>query len=100
MAPCRIAEAIIGHADLTIGARVREVLEAQLTVGGGRFRAESALPPPARHVAMREPGELALAESRSSCDPSRSDATNRTRSCVEKGLSSSERMMTRRSPSP
>jgi predicted TIM-barrel fold metal-dependent hydrolase len=36
--PCRVAEAIIGHADLTLGARVREVLEAELGVGGGRFR--------------------------------------------------------------
>jgi predicted TIM-barrel fold metal-dependent hydrolase len=36
--PCRVAEAIIGHADLTLGARVREVLEAQIRVGGGRFR--------------------------------------------------------------
>jgi L-fuconolactonase len=36
--PCRVAEAIIGHADLTIGARVRDVLEAELTVSGGRFR--------------------------------------------------------------
>src|SRR5271166_5939797 len=36
--PCRVAEAIIGHADLTIGARVREVLEAEVRVGGGRFR--------------------------------------------------------------
>ena len=36
--PCRVAEAIIGHADLTIGTRVREVLEAELAVGGGRFR--------------------------------------------------------------
>ena len=36
--PCRVAEAIIGHADVTIGARAREVLEAQLAVGGGRFR--------------------------------------------------------------
>jgi L-fuconolactonase len=36
--PCRVAEAIIGHADLTIGARVREVLEAGLRAGGGRFR--------------------------------------------------------------
>jgi L-fuconolactonase len=35
---CRVAEAIIGHADLTIGARVRDVLEAQLAAGGGRFR--------------------------------------------------------------
>ena len=36
--PCRVAEAIIGHADLTLGARAREVLEAEITVGGGRFR--------------------------------------------------------------
>jgi L-fuconolactonase len=36
--PCRIAEAIIGHADLALGARVRDVLEAQMAVGGGRFR--------------------------------------------------------------
>src|SRR5271157_3201526 len=36
--PCQVAEAIIGHADLTIGARVREVLEAELAVAGGRFR--------------------------------------------------------------
>ncbi len=35
---CRVAEAIIGHADLTRGTRVREVLEAQMAVGGGRFR--------------------------------------------------------------
>src|SRR5271165_6063808 len=36
--PCRVAEAIIGHADLTLGARVRDVLEAELAAGGGRFR--------------------------------------------------------------
>jgi predicted TIM-barrel fold metal-dependent hydrolase len=36
--PCRVAEAIIGHADLTLGARVRDVLEAEMAVGGGRFR--------------------------------------------------------------
>ena len=36
--PCRVAEAIIGHADLTLGARVRAVLEAEIRVGGGRFR--------------------------------------------------------------
>ena len=36
--PIRVAEAIIGHADLTLGARVRDVLEAQIKVGGGRFR--------------------------------------------------------------
>ena len=36
--PCRVVEAIVGHADLTLGARVREVLEAEIRVGGGRFR--------------------------------------------------------------
>src|ERR1700719_5036324 len=36
--PCRVAEAIIGHADLTMGGRVREVLKAELAVAGGRFR--------------------------------------------------------------
>ena len=36
--PCRVAEGIIGHADLRLGTRVREVLEAQIRAGGGRFR--------------------------------------------------------------
>jgi L-fuconolactonase len=36
--PCRVADAIIGHADLTLGARVGEVLEAEIRVAGGRFR--------------------------------------------------------------
>ncbi len=36
--PCRVAEGIVGHADLTLGARVREVLEVEIRVGGGRFR--------------------------------------------------------------
>ncbi len=36
--PCRVAEGIVGHADLTLGARVRAVLEAEIAVGGGRFR--------------------------------------------------------------
>jgi len=36
--PCRVAEAIIGHADLRLGARVREVLEAEIAAGGGRFK--------------------------------------------------------------
>jgi L-fuconolactonase len=34
----RVCEAIIGWADLMLGARVREVLEAELEAGGGRFR--------------------------------------------------------------
>jgi L-fuconolactonase len=35
--PCRVAETIIGGADLTLGARVRETLEAEIRVGGGRL---------------------------------------------------------------
>lgn len=34
--PCRGAETIISGANLTLGARVRETLEAQIRVGGGR----------------------------------------------------------------
>jgi L-fuconolactonase len=36
--PCRVAEAIIGYADLRLGAPVRDVLEAEIAAGGGRFR--------------------------------------------------------------
>src|ERR1700761_2071750 len=36
--PCRVAEGIVGHADLTLGDRVRDVLEAEITAGGARFR--------------------------------------------------------------
>ncbi|MGE0416078.1 MAG: hypothetical protein AB7O80_04665, partial [Acetobacteraceae bacterium] len=36
--PCRVAEGIVGWADLMLGARVRDVLEAQMAAGGGRFR--------------------------------------------------------------
>ncbi len=35
---CRVAEGIVGWADLMLGARVRETLEAQIAAGGGRFR--------------------------------------------------------------
>jgi len=34
----RACAGIVGHADLRLGAAVREVLEAQLVAGGGRFR--------------------------------------------------------------
>jgi L-fuconolactonase len=34
----RICEAIIGWADLMLGAKVREVLQAEIAAGGGRFR--------------------------------------------------------------
>lgn len=36
--PARICAGIVGHADLRLGERVEEVLEAHLRVGGGRFR--------------------------------------------------------------
>ncbi|MBO0710011.1 MAG: amidohydrolase family protein [Acetobacteraceae bacterium] len=34
----RICAGIVGHADLALGARVQDVLEAHLRAGGGRFR--------------------------------------------------------------
>ena len=34
----RVCEAIIGWADLMLGAKVRAVLEAEIAAGGGRFR--------------------------------------------------------------
>ncbi len=36
--PCRVAEGIVGYADLRAGARVRDVLEAEIAAGNGRFR--------------------------------------------------------------
>ncbi len=36
--PAKICAGIVGHADLRLGARVQEVLEAHLRAGGGRFR--------------------------------------------------------------
>jgi predicted TIM-barrel fold metal-dependent hydrolase len=36
--PTRVAAAIVGHADLTLGARVAPVLEAEIAAGGGRLR--------------------------------------------------------------
>jgi L-fuconolactonase len=36
--PTRACAGIVGHADLRLGARVQEVLEAHLRAGGGRFR--------------------------------------------------------------
>jgi len=64
--PCRVAEAIIGHADLTLGARVRDVLEAQIAVGGGRFRgirygvSYDASPEISRHVSRQIPPHQVL----------------------------------------
>ncbi len=36
--PCRVAEAIIGGGDLSVGASVRALLEAEITAAGGRLR--------------------------------------------------------------
>ncbi|MBX6373706.1 MAG: amidohydrolase family protein [Acetobacteraceae bacterium] len=36
--PAKVCAGIVGHADLMLGARVREVLEAHIRAGGGRFR--------------------------------------------------------------
>jgi len=36
--PVRIAEAIVGHADLTLGGRVEAVLDAHLRIAGARFK--------------------------------------------------------------
>ena len=36
--PCRVAEGIVGWADLKLGARVRDVLEAEMRAAGPRFK--------------------------------------------------------------
>lgn len=36
--PARLCAGIVGYADLRLGARVQEVLEAHIAAGGGRFR--------------------------------------------------------------
>jgi L-fuconolactonase len=36
--PARICAGIVGHADLQLGARVQDLLEAHVRAGGGRFR--------------------------------------------------------------
>ncbi len=64
--PCRVAEAIIGWADLTLGARVRDVLEAEIHAGGGRFRgirygvSWDADPGVGGHASRRVPPHLVL----------------------------------------
>jgi predicted TIM-barrel fold metal-dependent hydrolase len=46
--PSRACAGIVGHADLTLGAPVKAVLEAQIAAGGGRFRG-------IRHSAASDP---------------------------------------------
>ena len=36
--PTRVAAAIVGHADLALGEKVQDVLEAEIAVTGGRLR--------------------------------------------------------------
>jgi L-fuconolactonase len=36
--PCRVAEGIVGGGDLSVGASVRELLEAEIAAAGGRLR--------------------------------------------------------------
>ena len=46
--PIQVAAAIVGFADLRLGAAVEEVLQAQLAAGGGRFRG-------IRHASAHDP---------------------------------------------
>src|ERR1700674_1129714 len=36
--PCRVAESIVGGGDLSVGAKARDLLEGEITAGGGRLR--------------------------------------------------------------
>lgn len=47
----RVAQAIVGYADMRLGSAVREVLEAQCSVGGGRLRG-------VRHYTVHDEGEV------------------------------------------
>ena len=72
---CRVAEAIIGHADLTLGARVRDVLEAQIA------RRRRTLPRhPLRRLVGRQPGHQQIRLARGAAAPgARSDVPARVR---------------------
>jgi predicted TIM-barrel fold metal-dependent hydrolase len=51
--PSRACAGIVGHADLTLGAPVKAVLEAHIAAGGGRFRG-------VRHSAASDPDPAVL----------------------------------------
>ena len=55
--PAQICAGIVGYADLRLGAAVREVLEAHLRAGGGRFRGIRYTTPhdPAAHAYYGQP---------------------------------------------
>ena len=64
--PCRVAAAIVGHADLCLGAQVRPVLQAHVQAGGGRFRGirYSAVwhPDPAAQGSLARPPPYVMAD--------------------------------------
>jgi len=49
----RACAGIVGHADLTVGEKIRDVLEAHIAAGGGRFRG-------IRHIAASDPDPAVL----------------------------------------
>ena len=51
--PTRVCAGIVGHADLRLGARARDVLEAHIRAGGGRFRG-------IRHITAWDPNPTLL----------------------------------------
>jgi predicted TIM-barrel fold metal-dependent hydrolase len=51
--PAKVAAGIVGHANLMLGARVREVLEAHIRAGGGRFRG-------VRHISAWDPDPVLM----------------------------------------
>ena len=55
--PTRVAEGILGHADLMLGAAVGEVLDEEIKVGGGRFKG-------IRHSTPWDPSEVGMHTSR------------------------------------
>jgi len=51
--PTKVCAGIVGHVDLTIGAAAREVLEAHIRAGGGRFRG-------IRHITAWDPDPVIM----------------------------------------
>ncbi len=63
---CHVAAAIVGYADLCLGAAVRPVLQAQIRAGGGRFRGVrySAVwhPDPAARGSLARPAPYVMSD--------------------------------------
>lgn len=56
---CRVGAGLVGHADLTTGAALRETLEAHLVAGGGRFRGIRHMTVWSDDPALAPPGRMA-----------------------------------------